>query len=1039
MSRFFIDRPIVAMVIAIVTVIVGLVSLRGLPVAQYPNIVPPEIRIGTVYGGADAQTVEQSVATPIEQQMSGVDGMNYVYSINANDGSMRMVVDFDVKTDPNTDQVLAQMRESQAESQLPVDVRNYGVTVQKSPASPLVIFALYSPKGTYDGTFLANYAYIRLNDQLTRVPGIASVTIFGAGQYAMRCWVRPDLLAKLNLTIPELVNALERQNAVNPAGQIGAEPIPPGQEFTYSIRAQGRLVTPEEFGGIVLRANPDGSLIRLKDVARIELGTQDYGIKGRFNGKPAALIALYQTPGSNALDAVAGAKRVMSNLAKAFPADLDYAPALDTTLSVTEGIHEIVMTLGIAMLLVIVVVFVFLQGWRATLIPAVAVPVSLIGTFAFFPLLGFSINPIALMGMVVAIGLVVDDAIVVVEAVERHIEEGMSPRDATLRAMEQVSGPVMAIALVLAAVFLPTVFIPGITGRLYQQFAVTIAISVLLSAFNALTLSPALSALILKPRGEARGVLARFYGGFNRLFGRATDGYVDICRGVIRKAAVGLVLLAAIAGAAGLLGLRIPGGFLPEEDQGYLFAGIQLPFAASLQRTQEATREMERIIGETPGVRAVTTINGFNLLSQSRNTYSGFFFIALKPWSERERPGERAVAIQQRINAAVSRLPQGVAFSFSPPAIQGIGTSGGVTFMLEDRGGRDIAFLAENTRKFVAAAQKRGELGRVTTTLLPDVPQIFVSVDRDKVLSQGVDLGDVYRALQSFMGGLFVNYFNRFGRQWQVYLQAEGDFRTDVSRLGEFYVRNGAGGAVPLSALTQTERRAGPEFIMRYNLYRSAQINAAAAPGFSSGQAMAALEAVFRETMPADMGFDYLGMSFQEQKAREGVSAVAIFALSVVFVFLILAALYESWSLPFSVLLGTPVAVFGAFLALSLRGMTFDVYGQIGLIVLIGLAAKNAILIVEFAKKEEERGRETAEAALEGARLRLRPILMTSFAFILGCVPLAVATGAGALARRVMGTDVVGGMLAATGIGIFIIPMTFAVVERLARRSGEGR
>ena len=1030
MSKFFINRPIVAMVISILMTIVGLVAMSGLPIAQYPNIVPPEIKVNSTYTGADAQTVEQAVATPIEQQMSGVDNMNYMYSINANNGQSTLTVNFDIATDANTDQLLTQMRKGQAESQLPADVRNFGVTVQKSNASPLILFGLFSPNGTYDNVFLANYAYINLNDQLTRVKGIASVTVFGASQYAMRLWVSPDQLAKLNITIPEIVNAVNTQNTVNPAGTVGAEPIPSGQEFTYAVRAQGRLQTPEEFSAIVVRANPDGSMVRVGDVARIELGAQSYSMEGRLNGKPAAVLALYQMPGANALEAAAGAKKLMAELKHSFPPDLDYVVSLDTTKAVTEGIREIQQTLVEALVLVIIVVFLFLQGWRATLIPLLAVPVSLIGTFIFFPAFGFSINTLSLFGLVLAIGLVVDDAIVVVEAVEHHMEHGLSPRDATIKAMEEVTGPVIAIAVILSAVFVPTAFIPGITGQLYQQFAVTIAISVILSAFNALTLSPALCALLLKPKGKKRGPLQNFYDAFNRAFGRATSGYVGVCRFAIHKTLLSLLFLVGVTVATGFFGRHVPTGFLPEEDQGYVFAGIQLPDAASLQRTSEIARQAEEMIKVTPGVEHVTSVIGYSMLSQVQNTYSAFFFITLKDWKERKAPEEKYEAVKLALTRKLATLSGAVGFAFPPPAIPGVGTSGGATFILEDRAGKDVDFLAANTTAFLEAARKRPELASVSTTFRPTVPQIFVDVDRDKVLKQGVNINDVYKTLQSFLGSGFLNYFNRFGRQWPVYIQAEGDFRTNIENIGQFYVRNAQGEPVPLSALTSIRNVTGPEFTMRYNLYRAAQINASGAPGYSSAQVMRALEEVFAETMPREMGYDYMGMSYQEWRAQQGVSPMVIFAFSLLCVFLILAAQYESWTLPFSVLLGTPIAVAGAFAALFLRGQENNVYAQIGLVMLIGLAAKNAILIVEFAKMEHEKGRPLIEAALEGARLRLRPILMTSFAFILGCVPLAIASGAGAISRQVMGSTVIGGMLAASFIAIFIIPVTFYVVER---------
>ncbi|MFA7605915.1 MAG: multidrug efflux RND transporter permease subunit [Rhodocyclaceae bacterium] len=1033
MSRFFIDRPIVAMVISILMTIVGLVAMSSLPVAQYPEIVPPQINISSSYTGADALTVEQAVATPIEQQMSGVDNMNYMYSINANNGQSTLTVNFDIDSDINIDQVLAQMRAGQAESQLPADVRNAGVRVAKSSASPLLVFALYSPGDTYDNVFLANYAYININDQMTRVKGIASVTVFGAGQYAMRLWVTPDRLAALNITIPEIVHAISTQNTVNPAGTVGAEPVPPGQEFTYAVRAQGRLQTPEEFGEIVLRAHPDGSMVRVRDVARIELGAQTYSMEGRLNGKPAALVALYQAPGSNALEAAASAKALMETLKQSFPPDLDYVIGLDTTLAVTEGIDEIKHTLFEALVLVILVVFLFLQGWRATLIPLLAVPVSLIGTFMLFPMFGFSINTLSLFGLVLAIGLVVDDAIVVVEAVEHHIEQGLSPREATIKAMEEVTGPVIAIAVILAAVFVPTAFIPGITGQLYQQFAVTIAVSVIFSAFNALTLSPALCAMLLRPKKRGTGLLQKFYDGFNRAFGRATNGYVGVCRLAMRKSLFTLLLLVGVVIGTGVLGKAVPGSFLPDEDQGYVFAAIQLPDAASLQRTSEVARQAEALIMDTPGVEHVTTVLGYSLLSQVSNSYSAFFFITLKEWSERTVPEEQYEAVRNTLTRKLGGLSGAIGFAFPPPPIPGIGTSGGVTMVLQDRAGNDLDYLAENTSRFIEAARQRPELASVSTTFRPTVPQLFIDVDRDKVLKQGVNIEDVYRTLQSFLGSGFINYFNRFGRQWQVFLQAEGEFRTSIDHVGQFYVRNARGEAVPLSALVSVREVQGPEFTMRFNMYRSAQINASAAPGYSSAQAMRALEEVFAESMPREMGFDYMGMSYQEHQAQQGVSPATVFAFSLLCVFLILAAQYESWTLPFSVLLGTPIAVAGAFAALYLTGHENNVYAQIGLVMLIGLAAKNAILIVEFAKMEYEKGGVSLmDATLQGARLRLRPILMTSFAFILGCMPLALASGAGAVSRQVMGNTVIGGMLAASFIAIFFIPVAYYVIERLS-------
>ncbi len=1035
MADFFIRRPIVAIVISVLIVLLGLNSLRGLSVEQYPFLAPPTIRITATYQGASAVAVEQSVATPVEQEVNGVEGMIYMKSSNTSDGRMQLDVNFGVGTDQDMANVLTQNRVSSAQARLPQEVVQQGVTVKKQSPSILMLISLYSPQGSYDAEFLINYCGINLRDQILRIPGIAQVDLFGGTDYGMRIWLRPDRLAKLGLTPADVISAIKEQNLQAPAGRVGGAPSPKDQEFTYTVSAPSRLVTAEEFANIIIRETATGAQIRIKDVGRVALGSQNYDSFGRLDGKPAGAMAVYLLPGANQLQAAEAIYETLQHAAGFFPSDMDYKIVYDTTPAVEASIESIVHTFIEAIILVTLVVFIFLQNLRATIIPLLTVPVSLIGTFLFFPLLGFSVNTLSMFGLILAIGIVVDDAIVVVEAVMHHIEHGKSPRDATIQAMKEVSAPVVGIALILSAVFVPVAFIPGLTGRMYQQFALTIAISVLLSAFSALSLSPALAAMLLRPPKPPRGPLGWFFGAFNRVFERVTNGYLAGARLLVRRSILTIGIVGVVALGAGFFGGQLPAGFIPEEDQGILGVNVTLPPASSLERTSAVLAQVEQIVGQEDSVESYQTIGGYGVVTSTYQPNFGTIFLRLKPWEERK--GElHAFAVMKRLQAQFARIPEAIIFPFNIPTISGFGASAGFNFLLQDRSGSlSVERLGELAVQFADAARKRPEIGNIFTSFDPRYPQVKVDLDREKARKLGVPIDQAFQALAASLGGSYVNDFNRFGRLFRVYVQAEADYRRKPEDIGEIWVKSQTtGDMIPLSTLVTLTSQAGTELTNRFNLLRSVELQGVPGRGYASGQALAALEAVFAETMPPEMGFAYSALSYQEKTApAAGPTLVA----AIVFVFLLLAAMYESWRLPWAVLLGSPLVVLGAFFGVWLLGYDNNVYVQIGNIMLIGLAAKNAILIVEFAKAKHDEGMGLKEAALESAKLRFRPILMTAFAFILGVVPLMKASGAGAGAQNVMGTAVFFGMLVATALGVFLIPGNYVFVESLGRRRSQ--
>lgn len=1032
MAKFFIYRPVFAIVTAIVLTLCGIIAGISLPIAQYPQITLPTIRVSAVYPGASAEVVEQAIAQPIEEQVNGVEGMLYMSSSSSGNGGYNLDITFGLENNADIAAVQVQNRSSQANARLPSEAISAGITTKKQTPDVLMYLALVSPNGTYDELFLANYATINVVEAIKRIKGVGNVSLFGA-EFGMRLWLRPDRMASLGVTPSDIYRAIQEQNAQAPAGQVGQMPAPKTQQFQYGVEVRGRLSEVSEFEEIIVRAKPDGSFVRVRDVARVELGAKDYVFQSRLNGHPAAAFSINLTPDASALETAGLINAELKSLATSFPADLSYDVVLDNTVFVKASLNEVVHTFFEALLLVLVVVFLFLQNWRATVIPMLAVPVSLVGTFAAFTLLGFTINTLTLFGMVLAIGIVVDDAIVVVEAVEHHMEHsGLNARDATLRAMEEVSGPVVAIALILAAVFVPVAFLGGISGVMYKQFAITVAVSTVLSAFVALSLTPALCALMLKPKDKNQrpGLAGRFFGGFNRVFERLTDSYGRKVQTLIRRSLLSLLMLGILIFAAFGLMNKVPGGFVPSEDQGYFLGSVQLPAAASLNRTEIVTTKVDAILKSHEAVDKRLIINGYNILNGAPQSDSALFVATLKPWAERSTDSLKTVIMGTYLQAA--KLPEAIILAFNPPPIPGLGSTGGFSFKLQDRAGGTPQELAKVADDFMAAARQRPEIGSIYSKFNPRTPAYRLAVDREKAKKLGVPISDVTSALQTFLGGLNVNDFSRFGRTYKVTMQAEPEYRSDIQGIGLFHVRNGDNQMIPLSTLVTPMPTSAPTVLERYNLYRTAELGGNPGAGYSSGDAIAAMEDVAATTLPAGYGFEWSGISRQEKESAG--KAPIVFGLAIVFVFLFLAALYESWAVPFAVLFAVPLGVFGAMLGLWLTGLTNNIYAQIGLILLIGLAAKNAILIVEFAKMKREEGEDAVSAAIGAAKLRLRPIIMTSFAFILGVVPLIIASGAGAAARVSMGITVFAGMLAATLLAIFMVPVLFVAVDRIVVR-----